>query len=114
MNVERTIEFILNSQAKAEIRMDKFDRRLDSIAKLVRQGMIMLGKTNEHVAVLARSQREMQQDLKELVQSHKELAQSHKELAQSHKELLAAQKATDRSLKAFIDSMRSGRNGRSR
>ena len=78
--------------------MDKFDKRLNSIAKLIHQGMVMLGKTNERLAESAQSQKELRQDLKEISQSHKELA--------------AAQKATDRSLKAFIDSMRSGRNGR--
>jgi len=70
--------------------MDKFDKRLDGIAKLVQQGMRMLVKTNTQLAGLA---------------------QSHKELADAHKELANAQKATERSLKAFIDSLRTGRNG---
>ena len=91
MNVERTIEFILESQAKAEVRMakadarmekadarmEKVDRRLDGISKLLQQGMRMLAKTDTKLA----------------------------ELAQAHK-------ATERSLKAFIDSLRQGRNGR--
>jgi hypothetical protein len=99
VDVERTIQFILRSQAKAEIRMQKaeerieradrrvearldsmekrFDRRLNAIAKLLQQGMGMLAKTDTRLP-----------------------------------ELAEAQKETDRTLKAFIRSMRNGRNGR--
>ena len=49
MDVERTIEFILQMQAKAEARMakvddrmDKFDKRLEATRKLVETGMKML------------------------------------------------------------------------
>jgi hypothetical protein len=44
MDVERTIEFILNAQAKSEARMDKFDQRLEATRKLVQTGMRMLVK----------------------------------------------------------------------
>lgn len=97
MDVERTIEFILKSQAKAEIRMQKaenrleraearadamdkrFDRRINGIAKILQQGMKMLARTDTHLA-----------------------------------ELAAAQKETDRELKALIRSLRNGGNGRRR
>ena len=89
MDVERTIEFILESQARAEARMEKsdarmeksnaraaamekrLDRRMDAIAKLLQQGMRMLAQTDIKL-----------------------------------KELAQAQKETDRSLKAFINSLR--------
>ena len=84
MDVERTIEFILKSQANAERRMDnaerrmdKVDRRLAGISKLLQQGVRMLAKTDKALADLA-----------------------------------AAHKETERSLKAFINSLRNGRNGR--
>jgi len=95
MDVERTIQFILESQARAEARSEKadarmekadarvaalekrLDRRMDAITKLIQQGMRMLAKTDATLA-----------------------------------ELAEAQKETDRSLKAFINSMRHGRNGR--
>ena len=94
VDVERTIEFILESQAKAEIlhakaeiRMGKtearihamekrLDRRMESITKLLQQGMRMLVQTNTRLGELAR-----------------------------------AQKETHRSLKALINSLRHGRNG---
>jgi hypothetical protein len=54
VDVERTIEFILKSQANAERRMesadrrmDKFDKRLDAVAKLLQQGMRMLVQNAE-------------------------------------------------------------------
>jgi hypothetical protein len=84
MDVERTIEFILKSQANAERRMDKFDKRLDGISKLIKQGMRILAQTAE--------------------------AQKRTDIALA--ELAQAQKETPRSLKAFIKSLRRGGNGR--
>ena len=98
MDVERTIEFILKSQANAERRMenadrrmesadrrmDKIDKGLDGITKLLQQGMRMLVKTAE--------------------------AQKRTDIALA--ELAQAQKETQRSLKAFINSLRHGGNGR--
>ena len=102
VDIEGTIQFILESQARAEIRMEKYetrvdahetrvdamekrlDRRMDAITKLLQQGMRLLIQTDTK--------------LKELTRTQKELAQ--------------AQKETDRSLKAFINSLRHGRNGR--
>ena len=91
MDVERTIEFILQAQAKAEIRMDKMDKRIDAITKILQQGMRMLVKTDVRLA---------------------ELAQAQKRTDARLAELAGAQTATERSLKAFIDSLRHGRNGR--
>lgn len=95
MDIERTIQFILRSQAKAEARQAKaeayvtamekrLDRRMNAITKLLQQGMRMLVKTDIKLG----------------------------ELAEAQKELAEAQKSTDRSLKAFINSLRNGRNGR--
>ena len=130
MDIERTIEFILKSQARAEIRMEKMDGRLEGIAKLIRQGMRMLAKTDTTLAELAQAQKRTDARLAELAQNtdvrFAEVAQAQKrtdvalvELAQAQKrtdvalaELAQTQKATEKSLKAFIDSLRHGRNGR--
>ena len=88
MDVEQTIEFILQIQAKAEARMDRmearidgmearFDRRLNALTKLVGTGMKMLVQTQK-----------------------------------VQKQLAAAQKETDRKLRALLDSLRTGQNGR--
>ena len=76
----------------------RLDKRMDGITKLLQHGMRMLVRTEADVAELAKAQKDMARTLKELGAAQKELA--------------AAQKATDRSLKAFIDSLRTGRNGR--
>ena len=116
MDVERTMEFILKSQARAEIRMEKaearmekaearmekMDGRLDGIAKLIRQGMRMLVKTDARLAELTQAQKRTEVALAELAQ--------HTD--SGFAELRQAQKATEKSLKAFIDSLRHGRNGR--
>jgi len=109
VDIERTIQFILESQAKAEVRMQKtelrldsmekrFDKRLNGIAGILQQGMRMLVRTETRLA--------------ELPASQKELAASQKELAASQKELVASQKETDRKLKALINSLRHNGNGR--
>ncbi len=57
MDVERTKKFILQMQAKseermvrAEVRMDKFDRRMEAMGKLVQTGMKWLVKIRENPA----------------------------------------------------------------
>jgi hypothetical protein len=115
MDVERTIEFILKSQANAERRMemserrmemadrrmDKFDKRLDGIAKLIKQGTRILAETAE---AQKRTDRKLAEYQRRTDLRFAEMAQAHKELAQ-------AQKETQRSLNAFINSLRNGRNG---
>ena len=64
---------------------------MDGIVKRLGQGMRMLAKTDTKLA---------------------QLAETQKELATAQKELAAAQKETDRSLKALINGLRNGRNGR--
>jgi hypothetical protein len=94
VDVERTIEFILQSQAKAEARMGATDRRVAAIAKLLQQGARMLVQTDTKLKELAAAQK-----------------LTNAELKAELKELAAAQKATQKSLKAFIDSLRHSRNG---
>lgn len=63
VDMERTIQFILESQAKAEVRAAKtdaridamekrFDRKIDAITKLLHQGKRMLVKTETRLAEL--------------------------------------------------------------
>ena len=42
MDAQRTIEFILQSQANAEVRMERADRQIQATANLVREGMKMV------------------------------------------------------------------------
>ena len=86
MDVERKIDFLVEAQARSEAR---FDHRIDAITKLAQQGMRML------VAQQKRSDK---------------LERALAGLAESQAELAESQKATDRTPRAFIDSMRKGRN----
>jgi len=116
VDIERTIQFILESQAKAEIRMDRWDarmersdarmersdarvaalekrldRRMDAITRLLQQGMRILVKNQSEIAELRKAQRRTDTKLAELAE---------------------AQTETQRTLRAFIASLRNGRNGR--
>jgi hypothetical protein len=84
MDVQKTIEFILQQQAKAEGQMA-------AIRKLIQTGIRMIVKNEE------------------LIKKNEE---SIKELATAHKELAAAQKVTETKLQGLIDAWRRGGNGR--
>jgi hypothetical protein len=79
MDVERTIEFILQMQARSEVRSDRFDKRLEATRKLVETGM------------------------KLLVRIEKNHAESKKDFDRRLKELVDAQKRTDQKLDRLID-----------
>ncbi len=90
MDVEKTMELILQQQAKAETqiaamgeRQAKADKQIAAILKLIQTGMRMIVKQGEN--------------LNEIQQSHKELAQ--------------AQKVTEAKLQGLIDALRRGGNG---
>src|SRR4029077_21035816 len=99
MNVEKTIEFILQHQATAEAKAEaemaalrqqqaesqaKSDREMAAIRKLIRAGMHMIVKNEELI----------------------------KQNEQHIQELAEAQKKTEGKLQAFIASLVRGRNGR--
>jgi hypothetical protein len=115
---DRTIDFILRSQARseawhekaearhkeaearharAEARQDKLDRRVDGIAKIVQQGMRLMVKLQAEAADARVRQRKMDKILADVGHALAELAQ--------------AQKATEQTLRAFIRGQRGSRNG---
>ena len=109
MDVARTIDFILKTQAKTDV-------QLSGITKLIQQGMRMLIKNETAVAQLAEAQKHTDAKLAASAErtdaKFAEMADAHKELAREMKELAKAQKETERTLKAFIRGQRNGRNGR--
>ena len=95
MNVERTIQFILQSQAKAEVRMDRAEARMDRAeARMDRAEARMEKMEKLHDRRMAAISKLLQQGMKSIA------------------ELAEAQKATERTLKAFIQSSKNGGNGR--
>ena len=129
MDVERTIEFILENQAKHEAHLVQIDRRIDGITKLIRVGMRIMRKNHQDTETklnalvdsqiatetkfreLAESQRGLSAVQEHLAESHRELAESHRELAESHRQLAESQQATDRRFQAFLDNFGKGHNG---
>jgi hypothetical protein len=116
VDVERTIDFILKSQANAERRMDRIDTRLDGVSKLLQQGMRMLAKTDTTLHGLAQAQKRTDVRVAE-AQKRTDimlagLAAAQKRTDTALAELAAAQKKTEQTLKTFIKSLGNGRNGR--
>jgi hypothetical protein len=89
MDVERTMEFILENLASVTAKQERAEKQIEAIRKLVVSGMKM-------VVDIGKQQ-------KQLTEHHK---RSEKEIA----ELRAAQKETDRQLRTWIASNR-GSNG---
>src|SRR5579862_6435448 len=109
MNVEKAIEFLIQSQARAEARMDKFDTRLEATRKLVEAGMKMLvrieksqKKTDERLATLAASVDGLTVNMDGLTVKMEGLTVKMEELAD-------AQKLTEKRLQAYFDSLRDDR-----
>jgi hypothetical protein len=97
MDVEKTIEFILQQQARAEGQMaairqqqSKAEGQMAAIRKLIQTGMRMIIKQAEHIDRLAVTQ---------------------EELAVAQKELARSQKVTETKLQGLIDALRRGGNG---
>ncbi len=114
MNVEKTIEFILQQQAKAEGEMA-------AIRKLLRTGMRILAKHDESIKEIKQVQKETQAELKKLAGEVKSVAGQVSTLASQVTSLsgevislATLQKQTQAELQAFIKSLRRGGNGHSR
>jgi predicted nucleic acid-binding Zn-ribbon protein len=128
-HLERTIDFILQSQAraearqeKAEARQDKLDRRVDSIATIVKQGMRLLAKSEKENSDARIRQRKLDKTVSEMATQVSAMATRVSEIATQQKafradvgralaQLAQAQKATEQRLQVFINSMRGSRNG---
>jgi hypothetical protein len=95
MDVEKTMEFILQQQAKAEANAE---RQMTAIRKLIQTGMRMIVKNEELI--------------KKNEQSIQELAAAQKVTETKLQDLAAAQKVTEIKLKGLIDAWRRGGNGR--
>lgn len=101
MDVERTIEFILDAQAKHEVHLLALDERVDGIAKLLQQGM----------RLVVNFQNEANQKINVLIDSQQRTDDRFRETDAKFRELAEAQKVTEQTLQAFIESLQRGRNG---
>lgn len=95
MDVERTVEFILQQQSKAEGQMA-------ALRKIVLQGMKIVVKNGEQIKELRT----------EMAEHRSEMVELRREVVSELKELAKAQRATETKLQSFIESLRRGGNGR--
>ena len=98
MDAEKTMEFILQQQARAEGQMA-------AIRKLIQTGMRMIVKNEESIKQLAAAQKMSDTKIQELTAAQKLTDAKLRELA-------AAQKTTEVKLQGLIDAWRRGGNGR--
>jgi peptidoglycan hydrolase CwlO-like protein len=95
MDVEKTMEFILEQQAQLFSGLNQLRAELGELKDVVVEIAPAQQRTNAIVETLA--ERHV-----ELAARHAELAQSHADLARSHKEVAEQQKITEQSLNALI------------
>src|SRR5438093_9108245 len=105
MDVERTIQFILKTEAQTDI-------RLAGITKLGRNGMRMLAKHDASIVKLTKAQQRTEASIAELSRLVADLARTQRRTEMKMAQLADAQKATEQTLKAFISNLgrRNGRN----
>jgi hypothetical protein len=129
VNVEKTIEFILDQQAKAEVRAAKAEAQMAAIRTIVKAGMKLLAamqqehrRFDEKMTQLAAAQRESEEEIKQLAAAQRESKEEIKQLAAAQREseekikqVAAAQLVTEKKLQALLESWRRrGTNGRGR
>ena len=123
VDIERTIQFILESQAKAEIRMDRWEARMERSDARMERSDARIERSDARVAALEKRldrrmdaiTRLLQQGMRILVKNQSEIAELRKAQRRTDTklaELAEAQKETQRTLRAFIARLRNGRNGR--
>jgi hypothetical protein len=95
VDVEKTMEFILEQQAKAEVSHARFEAAMASMAE----------RQDRTEAVLRRAIRAGVEDARRQRVRTRKLEQTMTELAE-------AQKKTQSALEAFLESMNRGGNGR--
>jgi DNA-binding ferritin-like protein (Dps family) len=101
MDVEKTIEFILASQARWQASFEAGEERAEAYAERAKSEMAEIRQTLQQTAFIQQEQARI------LVRIEKNV----EDLTAAQKDFSAAQKVTDATLKAFIDSLRRGGNG---
>ena len=99
MDVEKTMEFILDTLADVGVKQARTDRQIHGLQTLAKIGM-------RQIVALGAAQKRTEKIVHELAASHKELTASHKELTASHKELAASHKLTEKAMRDLAASQK--------
>ncbi len=112
MDVERAIEHLLKLQSqdearwhRAEARMDRTDKQINGILKLLKMGARAMADMDDKITALIHSQQRAEGRMDRL-----ERAQERTDARLDR--LSAAQERTETSLNRLIRSLEKGRNGR--
>ena len=95
MDVERTIQFLLEQQARFDARQAEFDTRHAKFAAKFEEDITQINGVMVSVATA-------QQRTNAILET---LAQRHLDLADSHKEMASAQRSTEQKLHAVISAL---------
>jgi len=120
MDIEKTMQFLLEQQARFDARQAQFEERMAEIVKshaqfLERQGyfeerMTEIQNILQHVAITQERTNAILATLAEqhveLERSHVELGRSHVELERSHITLAEAHRETEQSIRALSDAQK--------
>jgi hypothetical protein len=108
VDVEKTIEFILASEARLQARFEAWEERAEAEAKSAKAAAARAEtQISEIRETLQQTTFIQQEQARILVRIEKNI----EEISQAHKDLAAAQKDTEATLKVFIESLRHGKNG---
>ena len=106
MNVEKTIEFILENMSDLTVKQARTDRQIRGLQTIVKTGMRMLAKMQEQGIKVRQEIAKTQQELRELAAAQKE---SQKRTDRALAELAEAQKRTDEKFQRWLDRSSNGR-----
>jgi septal ring factor EnvC (AmiA/AmiB activator) len=113
MNVEKTIEFLLEHQARAEVRMDRIDKRLDGITKLMRMGAKAMLATGKKVNALAAAQKRTEDKINSLTAAQQRTDERINALIDAQQRTDRTLAATDKKFDRFMEAfLKKGANGR--
>lgn len=86
------------------------EQRLDRVERVL---LMFINSGRKARSEWRKESREQDERIRMLIQAQMETTEQIKGLAAGHAELTESQKLTDQALRAFINSLRKGRNGKS-
>ncbi len=109
MDVERTIQFILDNQAKVEVRLAKMAEHMAKVDDQMARRDARMDRMEERIQRMETRFDKRINALAKIVQAGMKMLVNTQTTV---KELAGAQMRTERKLEALIDSLRNGRHGR--
>ena len=95
MDVDKTIQFLLEQQARFDTRQAQFEERMTQIQDILQDVAMAQERTNEILATVAEQHVELERN-------HKALSDAQRDTAQNLRALSSAQNVTEQNLNALI------------